>query len=161
MKSSIVLAALALCLVPAAPAPAQCADGLKKGSSFEFTTASADGSALVKGTVTVTKNDGSYVEFLVTSGKQKVTMPGAIDGASLMLTNPKNGTVWSAKCTEQGLDGVATRAGKNTKLSVFRKKELPPGSSRAPAPGLRVRRHSNRNGHDGSGTCAGPGQDSA
>ena len=122
MKSSILLAALALCLVQPSPASAQCAESLKKGSSFEFTTAAADGSALVKGTVTVKKNDGSYVEFLVKSGKQTVTMPGAIDGANLMLTNPKNGTVWSAKCTEQGLEGVSTRAGKSTKLSLFRKK---------------------------------------
>ncbi len=122
MKFSLLAAAAALFLVQPSPAPAQCAEALKKGASFEFTTASADGSALVKGTVTVRKNDGSYVEFLVKAGKESMTMPGGIDGANLMLTNPKNGTVWSAKCTEQGLEGVSTRAGKSTKLSLFRKK---------------------------------------
>ena len=122
MKSFLLVAAFALFLVHPSPASGQCAESLKKGASFEFTTASADGSALVKGTVTVQKNEGAYVEFLVKAGKESITMPGGIDGASLMLTNPKNGTVWSAKCTEQGLEGISTRAGKSTKLSLFRKK---------------------------------------
>jgi len=118
MKRSLLLAILLLGLVHASPAAAQCAEALKKGSSFEFTTVSADGGAVVKGTVTVTKNDGTYVEFRVKSGKQTVTMPGGIDGPNLMLTNAKNGTVWTAKCTPQGLEGTASQSGKPRKLSL-------------------------------------------
>ena len=73
-----VLVAAALALAPAARA--QCNEGLKVGNSYDFAVASEDKSIAGKGTIKVTKFDGSYVEFSVTSGNATIMMPGGVDG---------------------------------------------------------------------------------
>ena len=119
--SGIALVALAA-LAWAPAASAQCAETLKKGASFEFATAAADGKVLQKGTVTVSKNDGSYVEFKVTVGKDSMTMPGGIEGGQVVVTNSKNGNVWFIKCTAEGLEGTSSMAGKATRLGLTKRK---------------------------------------
>ncbi len=114
---------LALAAVAFAPsAPAQCGEGLKVGTSFDFAVASEDKTVAGKGTIEVAKNDGSYVEFAVTSGKQQLTMPGGISGNQVILTNPKNGVVWVLTCTPAGVEGSANVAGKAMKLTLLKKK---------------------------------------
>lgn len=115
-----VLVAAALALAPAARA--QCNEGLKVGNSYDFAVASEDKSIAGKGTIKVTKNDGSFVEFTVTSGKSAIVMPGGVDGNRVILTNPKNGTVWVVTCTPEGVEGNASLAGKTMKLTMIRKK---------------------------------------
>ena len=115
-----VLTLAALAFAPAAPA--QCGEGLKVGTSFDFAVASEDKTVAGKGTIEVAKNDGSFVEFAVTSGKQHLTMPGGIGGNQVILTNPKNGVVWVLTCTPAGVEGSANLAGKAMKLTLLRKK---------------------------------------
>jgi hypothetical protein len=96
--------------------------GLKVGTSFDFAVASEDKTIAGKGTIKVAKNDGSYVEFAVTSGNQQLTMPGGVSGNQVFLTNPKNGVVWVLTCTPVGVEGSANVAGKAMKLTLLRKK---------------------------------------
>ena len=117
--SVLVVAAFALAPV----ATAQCNEGLKVGSSYDYAVASEDKTVAGKGTITVAKNDGSFVEFTVTSGTQQLTMPGGIDGGRVILTNPKNGTVWVLTCTPKGVEGSANLAGKAMKLTFMSKKK--------------------------------------
>jgi hypothetical protein len=111
----------ALAFAPAAPA--QCGEGLKVGNSFDFTVASEDKTIAGKGTIKVTKYDGSFVEFFVTSGNSTVTMPGGVDGKRVILTNPQNGNVWILECTPNGVEGTSSLAGKAMKLTGLRKKQ--------------------------------------
>ena len=116
--SVLVLAAFAF----APSAPAQCGEGLKVGTSFDFAVASEDKTIAGKGTIKVAKNDGSYVEFAVTAGNQQLTMPGGVSGNQVILTNPKNGTVWVLTCTPAGVEGSANLAGTAMTLTLLRKK---------------------------------------
>ncbi|MFN7986581.1 MAG: hypothetical protein U0529_03855 [Thermoanaerobaculia bacterium] len=125
MRHPVLIGAsvLALAAIAFAPsAPAQCGEGLKVGSSFDYAVASEDKSIAGKGTITVKKNDGSYVEFTVTSGKQQLMMPGGVSGNQVILTNPKNGTVWVLTCSPVGVEGSSILAGKAMKLTLLRKK---------------------------------------
>ena len=126
MRRLLLLGSSALALVAlvsGTPAAAQCAEALKKGTSFEFVTAGPAGKGGPKGTITVAKNDGTYIELLVKAGTESITMPGGIDGAQLIVTNPKNGNVWIAKCTGEGtLEGTSTMGGQPSKLSISKKK---------------------------------------
>jgi hypothetical protein len=115
-----VLVVAALAFAPAAPA--ECGDGLKVGNTFDFAVAAEDKSIAGSGTIKVTKYDGSFVEFLVTSGNSSVTMPGGVDGNRVILTNPKNGNVWVLTCTPKGIEGSSNLAGKAMKLTTIRKK---------------------------------------
>ena len=117
--SVLVLAAVAF----APAAPAQCNEGLKVGNSFDYAVASEDKTIAGKGTITVAKNDGSFVEFTVTSGNQQLTMPGGVSGNQVILTNPKNGTVWVLTCSPKGVEGTANLAGKAMKITFFAKKK--------------------------------------
>ncbi|KAA0254477.1 hypothetical protein FBQ97_11415 [Acidobacteria bacterium ACD] len=120
LVAATLVAAVALAWAPAAAA--DCLQAIKPGATFEFATAAADGMQLVKGTVKVAKVEGAYVEFLVTAGKESMTMPGGIDGSKLIVTNPKNGNVWVATCTPDGLEGVSSMAGKSSKLGLKKTK---------------------------------------
>ena len=104
-------------------AVAQCDQGLKVGNSFDYAVASEDKTIAGKGTITVAKNDGSFVEFTVTSGNQQLTMPGGVSGNQVILTNPKNGTVWVLTCSPKGVEGSANLAGKAMKLTFIAKKK--------------------------------------
>ncbi len=115
-----VLAVATFVFAPAAPA--QCGEGLKVGTSFDYAVGSDDKTIAGKGTIKVAKYDGSYVEFAVTSGKQHLTMPGGVSGNQVILTNPKNGVVWVLTCTPDGVEGSATLAGKAMKLTLLKKK---------------------------------------
>jgi|GEM_PF-6836185 len=115
-----ILAVAALAFAPAAPA--QCGEGLKVGNTFDFAVASEDKSIAGKGTIEVTKYDGSFVEFVVTSGNSTVKMPGGVDGNRVILTNPQNGNVWVLTCTPKGIEGSSNLAGKAMKLTTIRKK---------------------------------------
>lgn len=114
------LLVLGLGFVPTAAA--QCGEGLKVGSSFDFAVASEDKTVAGKGTISVTKNDGSYVEFTVTVGNQQLVMPGGVSGNQVILTNPKNGNVWVLTCTPAGIEGSSNLAGKAMKLTLLKKK---------------------------------------
>lgn len=121
-RTILVAATLVAAAALAWAAPADCLKALKPGATFEFATAAADGMQLVKGTVKVAKVEGAYVEFLVTAGKESITMPGGVDGDKLIVTNPKNGTVWVATCTADGLEGISSMAGKSSKLGLKKSK---------------------------------------
>lgn len=125
MRHSFLIGAslLVVATVALAPAaPAQCGEGLKVGNSFDFAVASEDKSIAGKGVIKVTKYDGSFVEFAVTSGNQQVVMPGGVSGNQVILTNPKNGNVWVLTCTPAGIEGSSNLAGKAMKLTMIRKK---------------------------------------
>ena len=114
-----VLVAAALALAPAAKA--QCNEGLKVGNSYDFAVASEDKTIAGKGTIKITKYDGTFVEISVTSGNSTVMMPGGVDGNRVILTNPKNGNVWVLTCTPAGVEGSSNLAGKAMKLTMIRK----------------------------------------